>query len=105
MILRRNNLNSLREVHERMRLYTVSWGDSRWIRWDDGRDLAEMGRSSAAPVHERLAWLNGGAESQVKTAGKMPALPLRATSRLWRGPTSLFLCGCRGSGRCDMRCE
>src|ERR1700729_1328059 len=31
MAPRENNLNSLREVHERMRLYTVSRGDSRRI--------------------------------------------------------------------------
>jgi hypothetical protein len=48
MVPRENNLNSLREVHERMRLYTVLRRDSPRMRW-----LLKQG----------------------KKAGKMPALP------------------------------
>jgi hypothetical protein len=48
MAPRENNLNSLREVHERLGLYTVSQQDLRWMR---------------------------RAPQQRKNAGKMPALP------------------------------
>src|SRR3984885_5969091 len=134
MAPRENNLDSLREVHERMRLYTVSQRDSRWIHWvrKQARNAGKMLFCSLrAHQHEpavprppqgnvnRIEWMARRKDLEVVGATGRSAWPtnrkpgwsvtekreaVRATSRPWRDPTSLSLFGCRGSDRCDTRC-
>src|SRR5580693_9735951 len=100
MVLRENNLNSLREVRERMGLYN-GWQNRA------GTTVEILPSWGAAVLRPYMSSLRGRIQSPQRSqkrrqdAGATGDVAENNTtgwcaiSRLWRGPTSLFRGGCR----------